>query len=104
MSINKNSSPLKLPENCLYCKASFGEKDVDLVDEIGGNSVYHLTCHNCGVSFIFHLVLGREGILSVGTMTDAGKEDLDKLKRGENITADDVISAYMEARKANQRK
>ena len=104
MSVTKDSSPFKLPENCIYCRKAFRKEDIDLIDEINGNSVHHLTCHNCGVSFVFHLVMSRDGILSVGAITDAGKEDLEKLKRGENITADDVISAYMETKKTPSSK
>lgn len=104
MSDTPKNSPFKLPENCLYCRKAFRKEDIDLIDEINGNSVHHLTCRNCGVSFIFHLVLGKEGVLSVGAITDAGKEDLEKLKRGENVTADDVISAYMETKKTPSSK
>ncbi len=104
MLSTKNSSPLKLPNDCLYCKTVFREKDIDLIDQVNGNSVYHLTCHKCGVSFIFHLVLSKDGVLSIGAVTDAGKEDLEKLKRGENVTADDVISAYLETKKVGPNK
>ncbi len=100
----KGQSPFKLPETCLYCKEVFRKEDIDLIDEVNGNSVFHLTCSRCQTSFVFHLVVGPEGVLSIGTVTDASKEDLDKLKRGENVTADDVISAYLETKKVNNGK
>lgn len=96
MSINVKGKVLKIPEKCLKCGVSYHENSVDTLSEDGNFFVFHLTCKACSTSVLFHVVFGQEGVLSVATLTDAGKEDLDKLKQGRMITTDELIEAYQE--------
>lgn len=86
---------INIPDKCLECGKTLKKKNADLLSEKANNFVFHLTCENCGSSFILNVVLGKEGVLTIVTLTDAGKEDLDKLRNGKLISADDVIEAYM---------
>lgn len=89
---------INIPDKCLECGKTFKKKNADLLSESENAFIFHLTCADCGTSFILNIAVGREGILTVGTLTDAGKEDLDKLRSGKLISADDVIEAYMALR------
>lgn len=94
-----NQHQINIPDKCLYCGKTFRKKDSDLINESGDSFAFHLTCKHCHTSFIIHLIVGKEGVLSIGTATDASKEDLEKLRKGQNVTADDVIEAYVHLKK-----
>ncbi|MFH1182891.1 MAG: hypothetical protein V1690_01350 [Candidatus Moraniibacteriota bacterium] len=99
MPINSN---INIPDKCLECGKTFKKKNADLLSEGESAFIFHLTCDNCGTSYILNIAVGRDGILTVGTLTDAGKEDLDKLRNGKLVSADDVIEAYMALRNKAQ--
>lgn len=86
---------VNIPDKCPECGNKFMRKNADLLNETEDTFVFHLTCDSCSTSYILNVALGQEGVLTIGTLTDAGKEDLDKLRNGKLISADDVIEAYM---------
>jgi len=86
---------VNIPDKCLECGNKFLKKNADLLSESENNFVFHLTCAECRTSYILNIALGQEGILTVDTLTDANKEDLEKLRSGKTISADDVIEAYI---------
>jgi len=86
---------VKIPDKCLQCGQVYKKKDADLLNEGDNTFVFHLTCPVCKSSAILNVMIGQEGILTVSTLTDAGKEDFDKLKNGNTVSANDVIEAYM---------
>lgn len=92
-------SNINIPDKCLECGKTFKKKNADLLSEGENTFIFHLTCEDCGTSFILNIAVGRDGILTVGSLTDAGKEDLDKLRSGKLISADDVIEAYLSLKK-----
>lgn len=89
----------KIPKKCLRCGFSYKDGDVDKLSEEGTFFVFHLTCGSCQTSVLFHAIFGKEGVLSVATLTDAGKEDLDKLRQGKIISTDELIEAYQQMKK-----
>ena len=92
---------INIPDKCLECGQSFKKKNADLISESENSFVFHLTCDNCSTSFTLNIAVGKEGVLTVGTLTDAGKEDLEKLRSGKIISADDVIEAYIALKSSN---
>lgn len=90
---------VKIPDKCLQCGHAYKKKDADILNEGENVFVFHVTCPNCNSSAIINIAVGKEGVLSVATLTDAGKEDLDKLREDKAITADDVIEAYLSLKK-----
>lgn len=90
---------INIPDKCLECGKKLKKKNADLLSEEESNFVFHLTCKECSASFVFNIIMGREGILTIATLTDASKEDLDKLRNGKLVSADDVIEAYMTMKK-----
>jgi len=92
---------VKIPDKCLQCGQIYKKKDADLVSESENAFVFHLTCSTCKSSIMLNIAIGRDGILTVSALTDAGKEDLDKLRSGNAISANDVIEAYTTLHKRN---
>ena len=85
----------KIPNNCLQCGSPLKKEATDFISEKDNNFAYHITCENCLSSMILNINVEREGILSIGTITDAGKSDLEKLTKGKPLSANDVIEAYL---------
>ena len=85
---------INIPDKCLRCNNSYKQKDIDILQESGDLIVFHLTCTQCKTSVILNMVAGQDGIISIGAMTDASKEDIDKIKQGRTITTDDVIKVH----------
>lgn len=92
-------NPIKIPDKCLQCGKAYKKKDADLLSEGENIFVFHVTCSHCFSSAILNIAIGKDGVLSVATLTDAGKEDLDKLRSDRVISADDVIEAYLSLKK-----
>ena len=92
---------IKIPDKCLQCGQTYKKKDADLISEGDNVFVFHVTCSVCKTSAILNIAVSKEGVLSLGTITDAGKEDLDKLRDSKAISADDVIKAYMALKSSN---
>jgi len=90
---------LKIPDKCLQCNAPYKRINTDLLSEGDNTFVFHVTCSECGSSAILKIAVGTDGVLSVVSVTDAGKGDLDKLRQDKVISADDVIEAYMSLKK-----
>lgn len=90
---------VKIPDKCLQCGHPYKKKDADLLSEGENIYVFHITCAKCGTSVIINIAVGKDGVLSVATLTDAGKADLEKLREDKTITADDVIEAYLSLKK-----
>jgi len=86
---------IKIPDKCLQCGRAYRKKDADLLSEGENIFVFHVTCSYCKSSAVLNIAVGKEGVLSVVNLTDAGKGDLDKLRNDNVISADDVIEAYM---------
>jgi len=86
---------VNIPDKCLHCNQPYKQKDIDVIREEGNLLVFHLTCSKCKISVILNMLAGKEGIFSVGTMTDIQKEDLSKIIESKPITADDVIKAHL---------
>ncbi len=99
MSTIQEKNLFKVPKECLKCGKKYSKGCADTLISEDNFTIFHLTCFSCQTSVIFHVVLGKEGVLSVGTLTDAGKEDIEKLKNGKIISVDDVIEAYQEMKK-----
>jgi len=85
---------INIPDKCLRCNDSYKQKDIDILQESGDLIVFHLTCTKCKTSVILNMVAGQDGIISIGAMTDASKEDINKIKQGRTITTDDVIKVH----------
>jgi hypothetical protein len=90
---------LKIPDKCLQCGEPYRRANTDLLSEGENTFVFHVTCPKCSSSAILKIIVGNEGVLSIANVTDAGKEDLDKLRQDRMISADDVIEAYMALKK-----
>lgn len=90
---------VKIPDKCLQCGQPYKKKDADLLSEGENVFVFHITCSSCNSSVIINVAVGKDGVLSVATLTDAGKEDLEKLRNDKPITTDDVIEAYLSLKK-----
>jgi len=86
---------IKIPDKCFQCGQPYKKKDADLIREEENLFVFHITCSTCNTSTILDIAVGKDGVLTIGTLTDAGKEDLDKLRQGKIISANDVIEAYV---------
>jgi len=90
---------LKIPDKCLQCNVPYKRINTDSLSEVDNTFVFHVTCGNCGSSAILKIAVGQDGVLSMANITDAGKEDLDKLREDKPVSADDVIEAYMSLKK-----
>lgn len=90
---------VKIPDKCFQCGKPYKKKDADLLNESENVYVFHVTCSSCKSSAVLNVSVSIDGILSVLTLTDAGKDDLDKLRRDKSISADDVIEAYVSIKK-----
>ena len=91
---------IKIPDKCFQCGKSYKKKDADLLNESENVYTFHITCSSCKSSAILKVSVSIDGILSVLTLTDAGKNDLDKLRSDKSISADDIIEAYVSIKKA----
>jgi len=91
----KEKNSIKIPDKCLRCGQSYQKKDAHILCEKENVIIFHLTCSNCETSIILNVAVSKEGVLSMGTMTDAGKEDIEKLRCLKPISIDDVIQTYV---------
>jgi len=94
MPFNIEEKIYKTPEKCIRCGEPYKKNSAVPLSEKDGLATFHLTCPKCKTAVLFHVAVGREGVLTVITLTDAAKEDLDKLRSSNVVSTDDVIEAY----------
>jgi len=90
---------IKIPDRCLQCGQVYKKQEADLLSEGDNVYIFHITCSACKTSTILNIAAGKDGVLSVATLTDASKNDLDKLRNNNTISANDVIEAYLSLKK-----
>ncbi|MBI4280950.1 hypothetical protein HY628_02020 [Candidatus Uhrbacteria bacterium] len=85
---------LRLISCCPLCETQYNPLDSQLIDEQGGSHLFHVTCKKCSHSILALIVFSPAGISSVGLITDLSYRDYMKLRRGEEVSSDDVLEIH----------
>lgn len=85
---------LKIINRCPVCEAVYNADDARLFAEDGEASLVHITCGKCRSHFMALLMVMKQGLSSVGLLTDLTFDDLKRLQKAGPITLDEAIEAH----------
>ncbi len=85
---------LKFINHCPICSSAYEVKDAKLFNSNEAAALVHLTCLKCQSYFVAMVVLLKQGVSSVGMVTDLSFEDVKRLYRREPLTTDEIIEAH----------
>lgn len=81
---------------CPLCGATNKDVNILLVQKRADRTGLHLTCPSCRTSMIVFLSQSGVGVVSVGTVTDVGRDDVALLQDGDTpFSADTVLDLHL---------
>lgn len=95
----KHTSPfwddgLKLISFCPLCETHYNPMEAKVVGERGGAHLLHITCKKCSNSVIALVMANREGVSSVGLVTDLSFGDVVRFRESPAVDTDDVLELH----------
>ena len=89
-SVNNLDSLVKCP----ICNKKYGQTKILVLEEDENRTTLHLTCGECQNSSLVFISSGKLGIVSLGILTDLGREEVKSLFKSEAISTDQVIEVH----------
>lgn len=85
---------LKLISFCPLCERHYDPVEARVLDERDNGHLLHITCRNCSNSIIALVLSGRDGISSVGLVTDLSYGDVVRFRESSPVDTDDVLDIH----------
>ena len=82
---------MQMIQQCPMCEAAYEPLEIKVVDEVEEKHLVHVTCRRCSHSVVALILHQPSGVSSMGLITDAHPEDLQRCKQQEVVTWDDCI-------------
>jgi hypothetical protein len=79
---------------CPLCESSYKPQEARVLGEKEDSHLLHIRCGKCGNAVIALVMITSTGVSSVGLVTDLHFDEVDRFKRSETVTTDDVIEAH----------
>ncbi|MFH1565554.1 MAG: hypothetical protein ABIC82_07025 [bacterium] len=93
-SDNLFNESVKLLAQCPVCRKQYAQSNAKIVNEVEDAYLLHVRCGRCNSSVLALIFMTGMGITSMGMLTDLNSCDLNKFKRWENISQDEVLEMY----------
>ena len=84
---------LRYVARCPLCGTANKSVNILLVEKRANRTGFHLTCPSCKTSMIVFLSQSGVGVVSIGAVTDVGRDDV-ALLQGESIPSDAILDLY----------
>lgn len=83
---------LKLIQQCPMCETAYEPLEIKVLDEEENKHLVHVTCAKCKHSVVALITSQPSGVSSVGLITDALPEDVQRFKESDAVDFDDCIA------------
>lgn len=91
---NINEYALKLIKACPVCGQKFTEKEMNLVEKEGEQTLIYFSCNKCSSSLLANISEMPMGLIGSAVITDLELNEVQKFKNAEPISADDVLEVH----------
>ncbi len=85
---------LKFIGKCPICNQEYEESKAKLFAKHDSANLIHITCGKCSSNFIAMVVVMKQGLSSVGMVTDLNFDDAKQLYKTAPLTVDEIISGH----------
>lgn len=85
---------LKFIGHCPICNQKYEESKAKLFAKQDSANLIHITCGKCASNFIAMVVMMKQGLSSIGMLTDLNFDDAKLLYKTAPLTVDEIISGH----------
>lgn len=85
---------IKLISYCPLCETSYSPQAAQVLGEKEDSHLLHIQCGQCSNAIIALVLISSAGISSIGLVTDLIFDEVDRFKKTESVTTDDVIEMH----------
>lgn len=85
---------IKLISYCPLCESSYNPQSANVLGEKEDSHLLHIRCGQCSNAIIALVLISTAGISSVGLVTDLGYDEVNRFKKAEAVSTDDVIEVH----------
>ncbi|MAF80994.1 hypothetical protein CL628_03190 [bacterium] len=79
---------------CPFCSAEYDLDGAKVIGEEEDSTMVYVSCQDCESSIVAIVAMSGLGIVSLGLVTDMTEEDAKRMMDSEELTGDDLLSAY----------
>lgn len=85
---------LKNLTKCPLCKAKYENSKTVVLEETNNRTVFHLTCNKCQSALLAFITEGKQGVISVGMVTDLTVGEARETFKRNPINKEEVLKMY----------
>lgn len=85
---------MRLIQHCPLCESVYEPLEIKVVDERDDVHLVHVTCPQCNHAVVALIMNQPNGLSSMGLITDAQPDDLQRFQATEAVSWDDCIAVH----------